>query len=114
MTPLGPRVVLDTNIFVSRYWGGFPEQAVQAWLTGKCELLMSRAIMDEMERTLTRVLGDRHEWRELLVIVEREATWATPSERLNVVAADPSDNRFLECAVEGRADYLVSGDAHLL
>ena len=77
-------------------------------------MLISRAIMDEMERTLARVLGDRHEWRELLAIGEREATWVTPSERLSVVAEDPSDNRFLECAVEGRADYLVSGDAHLL
>lgn len=37
-----------------------------------------------------------------------------PGGVLDVVVTGESDNRFLECAVEGRADYLVSGDAHLL
>ena len=39
----------------------------------------------------------------------------TPGEiTLNVVRNDPADNRYLECAVEGAADYLVSGDQDLL
>lgn len=37
-----------------------------------------------------------------------------PTERLSVVERDESDNRFIECAVEGEADLIVSGDRHLL
>jgi uncharacterized protein len=38
----------------------------------------------------------------------------TPGEiTLNVVRSDPADNRYLECAVEGAADYLVTGDQDL-
>ncbi len=37
----------------------------------------------------------------------------TPQQRLRVVEADPDDDMFIECAVEGKADYLVSGDPHL-
>ncbi len=34
--------------------------------------------------------------------------------RIDTIKVDPSDNAFLECAVDGRADYIVSGDRHLL
>jgi len=33
--------------------------------------------------------------------------------KLSVIETDPSDNMFLECAVEGRADFIISGDRHL-
>jgi putative PIN family toxin of toxin-antitoxin system len=42
------------------------------------------------------------------------ATKVIPGETLNVVAGDRDDNKFIECAVAGEADYIVSGDAHLL
>lgn len=42
------------------------------------------------------------------------AILVSPSETINVVTDDPSDSRFLEAAVAGRCDYLVSGDPHLL
>jgi predicted nucleic acid-binding protein len=44
-------------------------------------------------------------------------TWSYPqllSKRLNVIQADPTDNKYLACALEGEADYIVSGDRHLL
>jgi len=37
-----------------------------------------------------------------------------PSETINVVLEDPEDNRILECAVEAKANYIISGDSHLL
>ena len=42
-----------------------------------------------------------------------EAIFFVPGERIRVVEADPSDNKFLEAAVTGQADYIVSGDKHL-
>ena len=36
-----------------------------------------------------------------------------PTRRVDLIQEDPADNMFLECAVEARADYLISGDRHL-
>ena len=33
--------------------------------------------------------------------------------RIDVIKDDTSDNKYLECAVEGKADYIISGDKHL-
>ena len=42
------------------------------------------------------------------------ADFLNPSETLTVVLEDPEDNRILECAVEAKANYIISGDSHLL
>jgi predicted nucleic acid-binding protein len=39
---------------------------------------------------------------------------AYPKDRIFLVREDPQDNRILECAVEGKADFIISGDNHLL
>lgn len=47
------------------------------------------------------------EWKAMALVTE-------PSERLSIIAEDPSDNRVLECALSAHADAIVSGDRHLL
>jgi putative PIN family toxin of toxin-antitoxin system len=42
------------------------------------------------------------------------ADFVNPSETINVVLKDPEDNRILECAVEAEANYIITGDFHLL
>lgn len=44
----------------------------------------------------------------------RVAMFVVPKIRIDVIKEDPDDNRVLECAVEGKADFIVSGDQHLL
>ena len=46
--------------------------------------------------------------------LEDNATVVDPDFELNAVPDDPDDNRVLECAVAGKADFIVSGDRHLL
>ena len=41
-------------------------------------------------------------------------TWTEPDVKLNIIEEDPSDNKYLECAVSAGAQYIVSGDKHLL
>jgi predicted nucleic acid-binding protein len=58
-------------------------------------------------------------WREdrvrvVIRVVAQVARVAVPQSVLSVVAADPDDNRILECAVAGKADIIVSNDHHLL
>jgi hypothetical protein len=46
--------------------------------------------------------------------VWRQAAEVAPSEEIAVIGRDPRDNRYLECALAGDAQYIVSGDSHLL
>ena len=116
------RVVLDANVFVSAVLspGGIPAKILTAWRDERFHLVMSPAILDEIHRVLRYPkIRRRHRWREerLRLFLEELTHLAilTPGElTINVIKEDPSDNRYLECAVEGDADYLVSGDQHLL
>lgn len=46
--------------------------------------------------------------------LEKISNVVTPQQELRIIENDPDDNRILECAVEADADYIVSGDRHLL
>jgi putative PIN family toxin of toxin-antitoxin system len=51
---------------------------------------------------------------ELLGYIRARAEWVEPRGEIEPVARDPSDDKFLEAAVTGQADWLVSGDYDLL
>lgn len=110
----GRRVVLDTNVVVSSFWGGVPGEVVTAWFAGRYTLLISAPMLAEYHATLARLLPETPPIAHFLHAVYLRAVTVTPRERLTVVRQDPSDDRFLECAVAGRAHCLVSGDRHLL
>ena len=109
-----PRVVLDTNVVVSSFWGGVPARVVEAWLQGRYVLLISPRVLAEYQMTLERLLPDSPGVLRFLHAVYLRAIATNPSQRVHAVRQDPADNRFLECAVAGKASYLVSGDQHLL
>ncbi len=111
----GPRVVLDTNVFLSAFtFGGKPETVLEMARAGRIQLVVSTPILAE----LASILGGKFAWadgdiREALMVVGRHADLVKPEARLRVLE-DDADNRILECAVEGHADWIVSGDRHLL
>lgn len=115
-------MVLDTNVIVSRFIieKGPSARIVDRWVAGAFTLLLSEPILAEYHRVLGyQSVRGRHglnpeqidravaRFRESAVVVEA-------SQPLKVIADDPKDDKFLECAVAGSADYVVSGDAHLL
>lgn len=116
------KVVLDANIFVSSLVNtqGNPKRIMSAWEEGAFDLLVSVPILEEVGRVLRYPrIAKRHKQDEqavqrFLELVKNEAILIEPKERLGVVSEDESDNRYLECALEGKAQYLVSGDNHLL
>ena len=109
------RVVLDTNVFVSAYgFGGKPAEVPRGAIAGVYVLVTSPAILTELADKLYEVLGfDDEHVREVVSQLARIAEVVRPEVRLAVLADDP-DNRVLECATEGGADVIVSGDHHLL
>ena len=116
------RAVLDTNVLVSAVLsrGGAPDRVLRAWRDGAFELLTSRALLDELERVLARPrIAERLGWvpsesRVFVAALAESAIVADASGQLKVVAADPDNDRVIDAAVEGEADYIVSGDRHLL
>ncbi len=110
------RVVADTNILVSALqFGGKPKQFLDLATDGQVDLYISEAIIAEALRVLRDKFDRTPEWLaeadRLLRVVGR---LVTPTESLQAIEADPSDDRILECAVAADAEVILSGDTHLL
>jgi hypothetical protein len=77
-------------------------------------------LIGELERVLPRdKIARRLRWSagkqaNFIARLQRRATVVDPVREIDIVTTDPADNRVAEAAVEGRADYIVTGDRHLL
>jgi putative PIN family toxin of toxin-antitoxin system len=108
------RVVLDTNVLVSGLLkpAGNERRVLRLGLARKFTLLLSAPILAEYELVLPRPRFKLQpaEVSHTLESLRKVAEWVEPDITLNVTK-DEHDNRFLECAVAGRADCLVTGNA---
>ena len=96
--------------------GGPPQKILEAWRDGKIQLLLSPAIMDEYQKVMRELSvqfpGIKVEALIDFVVVHSEII--LPPSLPPVIQTDPSDDKFLECAVAGEATCIVTGDKHLL
>ena len=112
-----PRIVLDSNVLISAlHFGGKPEEFLLLANEGSIEFVLSSFILEETATILKEKLGWKEkEVRDALTTIKAVATLVQPTMTLHVIPHDEADNRVLECAVEARADFLVTGDKrHLL
>ncbi len=111
------RVVADSNIYISALlFKGFPLEFLQLAATGRVDLFVSQAILDETIAVLRRDKFKRSEaqvW-EAEEIIRGLTRLVESMQHVEAVAADPSDNKIIECALVCKADVIVSGDQHLL
>ena len=111
------RIVLDTNVFISGiFFTGPPFQILKAWRDGRVQLLVSPSILDEYHRIGAELAlqfrdVDLKPFLDLLTV---QAEIVLAPTLPSVIRDDPSDDKFLEAAVAGRASCIVSGDKHLL
>jgi putative PIN family toxin of toxin-antitoxin system len=116
------RVVLDANIYVSSLINtqGNPKRIMGRWEQNRFDVLVSASIVDEIgsvlrcPRIIKRHGQDEETIQRFLELLPVQAMVVEPTAVLNVIQEDPSDNRYLECAIEGKAQYIISGDRHLL
>jgi len=111
------RVVFDTNVLTSAYlWPGIPRTALDMARSGRIILVSAQPAIEEF----VRVLGYRKFWlspEEIAPLVDDLMSLSTivhPRHMVDVVTRDPTDNLFLEIALQGKCSVLVSGDRHLL
>ena len=110
------KVVVDTNVFVSSFFGGNPRKIIDLWKHGQVTLCISRPIFDEYMAVLRRLgLQNEQELEELVGLFARgfQVLFCAKTPELHVVEKDPNDNKFIECAVELKADFIISGDKAL-
>ncbi len=114
------KVVLDTNILISSLLKSESKarDIYRLVLRREIELYTSVDLINELSRVLEypKFKFEKLQKEVFLKNLTRVATiLVNPGLRIDVIKEDPPDNKFLECAVEAKADYLISGDnKHLL
>jgi hypothetical protein len=93
---------------------------MDSWRQGKVELAVSPSVLNEVHNVLHRPHIKRKyhltdlDIKRYVLLLEQYALIVPGLVRVNVVLDDPNDNIIVACALEAEADYLVSGDRHLL
>jgi putative PIN family toxin of toxin-antitoxin system len=111
------RVVLDTNVLISAVvYGGIPREILQAAIAGTITLSISDALIQELQGVLQRPQFSLsiHFVQNTVAELTAVADWVMPQKHHSVIETDPSDNLVIDCAIAAEADYLVTGDNHLL
>ena len=116
-----PKAILDANVWVSALlWGGKPSEIIKAAENHKISIVLSEEIIKELSQVLAypklkkvyKAEGLRQE--DLVEAVLKIGKFVKTTKKLNVVKEHPADDKFIECALAAGAEYIVSGDKHLL
>lgn len=108
--------VFDTNVlFSATGWRGNPFQCVEQARAGRVVAVTCVELLEELAEKLEGKLGfSREQSAETLADYLSFMRVVSISKTLNAVPRDPEDNAVLECAMEGQAEFIVSGDGDLL
>ena len=111
------RVVLDTNVIVSGIvFGGKPRKVLQLALNGSLSAYLSPDMLRELQDVLARPkFRLSAEFVHMIVeAIQSITAMVFPKKVVAVVAADPDDDAVIACAVAAEADFIITGDPHLL
>ncbi len=115
------KVVLDTNVLISAtFWEGDSSKIVKKVEDKEIELILSKDILDEFKSVLEykeiqeKIKNKNLEMKRTVEKIISISTIVEPKNKFKIVEKDSDDDKFLECAVEGNADFIISQDNHLL
>jgi len=110
------RVILDTNIIISSALGGALVFVLEKWDEGKFTVIVTTDVLGEYFEVLNRPkFGLSQETIDKITrYIYQFAEFVIPEEQIRFIEDDPKDDKFLEAAVAGHVDFIVSGDNHLL
>lgn len=112
-----PRVVLDTNVFVSALgWNGPERRLYRACLVGAIQLCISIPLVDELIRVMSypKLGFPVQDQQAMIQDILRVGCFPSELPVVRVIQEDPADDQVLACAVACNANWIVTGDAHLL
>lgn len=116
------RVIVDTSVLVSGLlFGGLPRGIVDKAQIGAITLCLTKSTIEELLRVLTYPKFEEERLRMLPNfetvfdnILSNSLRIPEPDSMPDIIKSDPSDNKFLACAIAAQAKYIISGDKHLL
>ncbi|MEK7354547.1 MAG: putative toxin-antitoxin system toxin component, PIN family [Chloroflexota bacterium] len=116
------RAVVDSNVLVSGFISrkSYPREIDQRWRNGEFVLVTAPGIIEEVARVLRLPrIQQRYRLREFdiqaFILTLRHETDCTAGKlALKDIASDPDDDKIISCAVEGKADFIITGDKGLL
>lgn len=117
-----PKVVLDTNVFISGLIlpKSIPSKILDLWRENKFILVASPKILQELNKALhyPKILKfykiKEKTIKDLIESIAKTSIVVFDEKIVEVIKEDPDDNKFLSCAISAKADFIVSGDKHLL
>ena len=112
------KVVIDANTLISAVgWkDSKPRKILDDCLSDKWTLIESIDLLKEFLEVIQRPKFNfisEEDKKEFIISLMNICEIVEPKKKLNVIKEDPDDNMALECALEAKADYIVSGDEHL-
>ena len=115
------RITVDTNILLSAtLWHGASERIIGKVENKEITLVLSEAILEEYYKVLNyeeiqeRIKDKKLEMKQSVLKISQISEIIEVKSRINLVKEDPSDNKIIECAIDGNANYIITKDNHLL
>ncbi len=109
------RAVIDTNVFVSSFFGGNPRKIIDLWRTGTISICLSKEILDEYIEVFARIGLAKSDIEELVSLFGTgyNSVFTNKTPEITAVEKDTDDDKFIECAVALKAEVIITGDKHL-
>lgn len=108
------KIVLDTNVLISGiFWKGTPYKILEAWQQNRFSIVASKKILNEYFEVIKRIDTDGivvDQWSILII----ENVVLVEDQEILSLSRDIDDDKFINTAIVGEVDYIVSGDDDLL
>jgi len=115
------KITIDTNVLISgSLWKGASDKILERIENKEIELVLPKEIIEEFSEVLNyeeiqnKIKDKNLEMKRTLEKIISISTIVEPKLKFDTVKDDSDDNKILECAFEGKVDYIISKDNHLL
>jgi uncharacterized protein len=111
------KIVIDSNVFVSSFfWGGNPREVFERVINGFDELYITDEILKEIMSVMSGNKFDinKNEIEDYIKIIEKYSKNIVSRNIPESISRDKSDDKILQCGLDGNVDYIITGDKDLL
>jgi len=111
------KIVIDTNIFVSSFfWGGHPREVFERVINGLDELFITDEIINEITSVMgsSKFIVSSSEIEDYIKIIKKYSKKIISKNTTESISRDKSDDKIVQCGLDGDVDFIVTGDKDLL